>query len=172
MQYAAVQKDGFPAGAVPLPESCHLVACLGLTDLGHFRHSPNASWLTPPLHFGQTPLRAQVKVTSSRCAPGEKCSGRAHPSYKLGPDSVSLKFPKSRYSYREWTVLDQTHRQSPGPRFGVGVATWARGCRLPAIRQVPPFPPPRPAVRPCRVHGWKLRRCRQAECCSTIAPAS
>ena len=49
-------------------------------------------------------------------------------------------------------AIRQPDAHTIGPACGVS--------RLAAIRQLPPFPPPRPAVRPCRVHGRKSRRGR------------
>ena len=81
----------------------------GMTDLGHFRLSPDAiGWCISP-QFGRLPLRAwvkplrpRVKVTQARNGMCLKYTGRAHPSTELRsakPDSV------------KWT-----ERCSTGPR--------------------------------------------------------
>ena len=60
----------------------------GLTDLGHFRLSPNALSWRPPPHFGRAPLCGAGENDPSRKREGLTCTGRAHPS-KLGYTQVA-----------------------------------------------------------------------------------
>ena len=70
----------------------------GMTDLGHFRLSPEANgWCVSP-QFGRLPLRAwvrplrtQVKFTQARNERCEKSTGRAHLSHKPRGLFVSVK---------------------------------------------------------------------------------
>jgi len=67
--------------------------------------------------------------------------------------------PASRRGRRSREPAGAAHGPRQPDAHTIGTACERR---LAAIRQVPPFPPPRPAVRPCRVHGrcgqWPRRR--------------
>jgi hypothetical protein len=68
-----------------------------------------------------------VITTSSTCAAGLECRGRAHPSNKLGfagsPSSRRAETVKSQFCQKpiclsEKAIFDQTHRRPDGLRFG------------------------------------------------------
>ena len=55
----------------PFPAKAFLTR---VTDLGHFRQSPNALSWRPPPQLGRLSLRAQVKFTSSTSGIGVSCT--------------------------------------------------------------------------------------------------